>query len=143
MGHTEVAAVQQKAEDVLVPAPVIVFMRGEFDTLAAGRRHRAWLAPAIERLRARARGASGDWPTMQETIESMVAPSVFEGAATSIRTRAWHYIWKMVLAALLVSAALAGALRLLWRLPTPPPAPVETQAATAAGEGSAGKGIDG
>ncbi|HEX3903463.1 MAG TPA: hypothetical protein VH853_11485 [Polyangia bacterium] len=123
LGRTEVAALQQKAEDALVPAPVVAFMRGEFETLGAGRRHRAWLAPAIEGLRARARGAASDWPTMQETIESMVAPSVFEGAASSICTRAWRYIWKMVLGALLVSAALAGALRLLWRLPVPAPAP--------------------
>ena len=59
----------------------------------------------------------------QETIESMVAPSAFQGAASSIRTRAWHYIWRMVLRALLLSAVLAGGLRLFWRLPPPAPVP--------------------
>ena len=116
-GHTEVAAIQQRAEDALIPAPVVSFMRGEFEAVAAGHHHREWLTPTLERLRARARGATADWPTLQETISSMVAPSAFQGAASSIRTRAWHYIWRMVLRALLLSAALAGGLRLLWRLP--------------------------
>jgi hypothetical protein len=53
-----------------------------------------------------------------------VAPSAFQGAAGSIRTRAWHYIWRMLVRALLLSAALASGLRLLWRLPAPAPAPV-------------------
>jgi len=123
-GHTEVAVIQQRAEDALIPTPVIAFMRGEFEAVAAGHHHREWLTPALERLRARARGATADWPTMQETIASMVSPSAFQGAASSIRTRAWHYIWRMVLRALLLSAALAGGLRLLWRLPAPPPAPM-------------------
>jgi hypothetical protein len=125
-GHAEVAALQQKAEDALIPTPVISFMRGELEMVAAGRHHRAWLTPALAQLRARARGAAADWPTLQETIASMVAPSVFQGAAASIRTRAWHFIWRILLRALLLSAALAGGLRLLWRLPAPAavPAPV-------------------
>jgi len=117
---------------------VIAFLREEFDTLAAGRRHRAWLAPAVERLRARARGATGDWPTMQETIQAMVAPSVFQGAATAIRARAWRYIWRMTLAALLLSGALAGVLRLLWRLPARVAATAPEPVAAAAGEASGG-----
>jgi hypothetical protein len=115
LGHTEVEALQQKAEAALVPPQVILYLREEFETLSAGRRHRAWLAPVVDRLRARARGAAGEWPTMQETIEAMVAPSVFQGAATSIRARAWRYVWRMVLGALLLSGVLAGVLRLLWR----------------------------
>ena len=107
----------------MIPAPVVSFMRGEFEAVAAGHHHREWLTPTLERLRARARGATADWPTMQETISSMVAPSAFQGAASSIRTRAWHYIWRMVLRALLLSAALAGGLRLLWRLPATAPGP--------------------
>ena len=123
-GHAEVAAIQQRAEDVLIPAPVVSFMRGEFEAVAAGHHRREWLTPTLERLRARARGATADWPTMQETISSMVAPSAFQGAASSIRTRAWHYIWRMVLRALFLSAALAGGLRLLWRLRPPAQGPV-------------------
>jgi hypothetical protein len=118
LGHTEVEALQQKAEAALVPPQVILYLREEFETLSAGRRHRAWLAPVVDKLRARARGAAGEWPTMQETIEAMVAPSVFQGAATSIRARAWRYVWRMVLGALLLSGLLAGALRLLWRFPS-------------------------
>lgn len=117
LGHTEVEALQQKAEAAFIPPQVILYLREEFETLAAGRRHRAWLAPVVENLRARARGAAGEWPTMQETIEAMVAPPVFQGAAASIRARAWRYVWRMVLFALLLSGALAGALRLLWRFP--------------------------
>jgi hypothetical protein len=135
LGHQEVAAIQQKAEDALVPQPVIAFMRQEFDSLAAGRHHRAWLAPAVERLRARAHGAATDWPTMQETIQEMVAPSVFQGAAASIRTRAWRYVWRATLAALLLSAVLAGALRYFWRLPARAAAP---EAKPAVAEASSG-----
>jgi hypothetical protein len=129
LGHTEAAAIQQQASEAvtiqqqtqtgaaLIPPQVTMFLREEFESLAAGRRHRAWLAPTIERLRARARGAAGDWPTLQETVTAMVAPPVFDGAAASIRARAWRYIWRMILVALLLSGALAGALRALWRLP--------------------------
>jgi len=137
LGHTEVEALQQKAEAALVPPQVILYLREEFETLSAGRRHRAWLAPVVDKLRARARGAAGEWPTMQETIEAMVAPSVFQGAATSIRARAWRYVWRMVLGALLLSGVLAGALRLLWRLP--PAAGAEAPAEPApVGEASGG-----
>ena len=116
-------------------------MRGEFEAVAAGHHHREWLTPTLERLRARARGATADWPTLQETIESLVAPSAFQGAAGSIRTRAWHYIWRMVVRALLLSAALAGGLRLLWRLPAPAPVPAPVAKETQdppAGESSGG-----
>jgi hypothetical protein len=140
LGHPEVAALQQKAEDAFVPPQVIAYLREEFETLSAGRRHRAWLAPVVERLRARARGAAGEWPTTQETIQAMVAPSVFQGAATSIRARAWRYVWRMTLAALLLSGLLAGALRLLWRLPAAALAAATTTPETPvpAGEASGG-----
>src|SRR5262249_4665561 len=68
------------------PRQVIDFVRDELHRLVGS--HGAWVLPELERLRARAKGASGERPTLQETIEAMVAPSVFHDAATTIRARA-------------------------------------------------------
>ena len=128
-GHTEVAALQERAEDALIPAPVISFMRGEFEAVAAGHHHRDWLTPSPSS--ASARGPRARVPTGRRAARRRSSRwwrrRPFQGAAaSSIRTRAWHYIWRMVFRALLLSVMLAGALRLLWRLPAaaPVPAPV-------------------
>ena len=104
---------------MLLPAQVIAFMRGEFEAVAAGRHHRDWLTPTLERLRARARGAT--WRVADAARDDRVDGGAvgLSGRGESIRTRAWQYIWRMLLRALLLSGALAGGLRLLWRLPRP------------------------
>jgi len=114
--HSEAAAVRQ-AEQFSVPpevlSGVLSFVRDELHTVA--HHHGGWLLPAVERLRARAQGAAASWPTVQETIDAMVAPSVFEAASGAIRAKAGHFVRLLVFGALLLSALLAGALRLTWR----------------------------
>jgi hypothetical protein len=112
--HSEAVAARQ-AEGLAVPPQVLIFLRDEVHTVAHDRV--GWLLPAVERLRARAQGTAANWPTLQETIDAMVAPAVFQDAATAIRAKAGHFIRLIVIGALLSSALLAGALRLLWKRP--------------------------
>lgn len=102
-----------------VPPEAMALVRDELHRLVGS--HGAWLLPELERLRARAKGASGDRPTLQETIEAMVAPSVFHDAATTIRARAGRYVRLLALGALGLAALLAAALGLAWRRLAPRP----------------------
>jgi hypothetical protein len=115
LGHDELAAAWQKINGVPVPPQVLSFVREEFRAVTGDRM--VWLRSAVDRLRSRAQGAAADRPTLQETIEAMVAPSVFQDAATAIRATAGHYIRMIVLGVLGLSALLAGVLRLLWKAP--------------------------
>jgi hypothetical protein len=119
-------AVQDEGGAV-VPPQALAFVRDELHRLIGS--HGAWLLPELERLRARAKGSAGDRPTLQETIEAMVAPSVFHDAASTIRARVGHYVRLVALVPLGLSALLAGALWLLWRRLVP-----AASAATAAAE---------
>lgn len=109
----ERAVATEKLHSASVPPAVMAFVREELHSWAIA--HGAWLRPAIERLRARAQGAAGERPTLQETIEALVAPSVFQDAAETIRARAGHYARLAVFSALGLSALLAGALWLVWK----------------------------
>ena len=62
-----------------------------------------------------AQGAAADRPTLEETIDAMVAPSVFEDAATTVRAAGARIVRGLVLGALGLSAMLAGLLRLIWK----------------------------
>jgi hypothetical protein len=113
-------------------------LRHEFKALTS--HHGEWLHPAVERLRARAKEAGTNGPTVQEAIESMVAPQVFHDAATTIRSKVRRDARLVGLLALALAALLAGGLRLAWRrrpdlpasAPAPAPAPTSTPAETAA-----------
>jgi hypothetical protein len=108
------ASVTLKDEDgARLPPQVVGFLRDELRRHAGERG--AWLMPVVERLRARAQGNAATRPTLQETIEAMVAPSVFHDAADTIRGRAGHYVRLVAFAALGLAALLAGALWALWR----------------------------
>jgi hypothetical protein len=125
-------AVQDEGGAV-VPPQALAFVREELHRLIGS--HGAWLLPELERLRARAKGAAGDRPTLQETIEAMVAPSVFHDAAATIRARVGHYVRLLAVLALALSGLLAGALGLAWRrLGAAPPASVPAPAAAPAVE---------
>jgi hypothetical protein len=101
------------AKKMHVPPAVLAFVREEFHAWTV--ENGTWLRPAIERLRARAQGNAADRPTLQETIEAMVAPSVFQDAAGTIRATAGHYARTAVLSALGLSALLAGVLWAVWK----------------------------
>ena len=59
---------------------------------------------------------------MQEAIEATVAPAVFHDVSTSIRSTTKRDARKLALVALVLSALLAGALRLTWKPAAPSPA---------------------
>jgi hypothetical protein len=101
---------------VSVPPQVMSFVRQEYQSLTGGDRA-AWLRAEVDRLRSRAQGAAANRPTLQETIEALVAPSVFRDASAAIRARAGRFVRLLVLAALGLSAALGGLLWLAWRRP--------------------------
>ena len=80
----KVGAIWQKATGAPMPPQLAVVVRQQFRALT--NHHGEWLHPAVEHLRVRAQGSAGNWPTLQESIEAMVAPSVFHDAATAIRS---------------------------------------------------------
>jgi hypothetical protein len=125
----------QDADGEVLPPQVIDFVRDELHHLVGS--HGAWVLPELERLRARAKGASGERPTLQETIEAMVAPSVFHDAATTIRTRAGRYVRLLALGTLGLAALLAAVLALAWRRLGRPTAPAHGDVPPA-GEGTSG-----
>jgi hypothetical protein len=107
------AAAAQKLHLGSVPPQVLAFVRAGFHDWTV--EHGAWLRPAVERLRARAQGSAANRPTLQETIEAMVAPSVFQDASTAIRARAGHYARLLVFTSFGLSALLAGLLWWAWK----------------------------
>jgi hypothetical protein len=119
LDHEEAAVALQKAEAVRMSPQVLTFVRAEFAAVTGD--GASWLRPALERLRSRAQGALADRPTLEEAIDAMVAPAVFQDAAKTIRATAGHFIRLLVLGALALSAALAGMLRLLWKRPQATP----------------------
>jgi hypothetical protein len=96
-----------------VPPQALALVREELHRLIGS--HGAWLVPELERLRARAQGTAANRPTLQETIEALVAPSVFHDAAMTIRAKVGRYVRLLALGALGLSAVLAGAVWLAWR----------------------------
>jgi hypothetical protein len=119
-----------------VPPEAIAFVRDELRHLVGG--HGAWVLPELERLRARAKGSSAERPTLQETIEAMVAPSVFHDAAATIRARAGRYVRLLALGALGLAALLAASLALAWRRLAPRAAPADSALAATGGEDARG-----
>jgi hypothetical protein len=124
----------QDGDGAAVPPQVMDVVREELHRLIGS--HGAWLLPELERLRARAQGASANRPTLQETIEAMVAPPVFHDAATAIRAKAGRYVRLLALGALGLAALLAVALALAWRRLRPRAA--AAPAAARASEGAVG-----
>lgn len=99
---------------IAVPATVVAVLR---EGLRETRQHPAFLQPVVDDLRTRSKGPAASRPTMQETLEAMVAPAVFDKAAQGIRATAFSYIKVMLLLALALTAPLIVLLRLLWRSP--------------------------
>src|SRR5262249_52425160 len=96
-----VGAYWQKATGAPMPPQLAAVLRHEFHALTA--HHGEWLHPAVERLRARAKGSAAGWPTVQEAIEAMVAPAVFQDAAGAIRATTRHDARLIALLTLIVS----------------------------------------
>ncbi len=115
LDHHDAADAWKKASSVPMPPQVLSFVSSEFHALTGERASR--LRAELDRLRTRAQGALAERPTLEETIKTLVAPSVFEDAAGQIRAMAGHFVRLLVLGALALSAALAGMLRLLWKRP--------------------------
>ena len=117
LDQEKVGAVWQKATGAPMPPQLATVLRHEFRALTS--HHGEWLHPAVESLRSRAQGSAGGAPTVQEAIEAMVSPQVFHDAATSIRSTTRRDARNIALAVLLLSALLAGGLRLAWKRPRP------------------------
>jgi hypothetical protein len=129
LDEDRVGAVWQKATGAPMPAELAGVVRQQFRALT--NHHGEWLHPAVERLRLRAQGNAGNWPTLQESIEAMVAPPVFHDAASAIRAKTGRDARLFAFGALALAALLAGALRLAWRRPTPAPSPMSEAGAHA------------
>jgi hypothetical protein len=117
LDEDKVGAAWQKATGAPMPEQLAVVVRQQFRALT--NRHGEWLHPAVEHLRMRAQGSAGNWPTLQESIEAMVAPPVFYAAASAIRAKTGRDARIIAFAALALAGLLAGALRLGWRRPAP------------------------
>jgi hypothetical protein len=115
LDHHDVAEAWKKASSVTLPPQVLGFVSSEFQALTGERASR--LRAELDRLRSRAQGALADRPTLEESINALVAPAVFQDAARQISATAGHFVRVLVLGALALSAALAGMLRLLWKRP--------------------------
>jgi hypothetical protein len=129
LDQDKVGAFWQKATGSPMPPSLAPVLRHEFHALTS--HHGEWLRPAGERRRRRAQGTTGGGqPTVQEAIEAMVAPSVFQDAANAVRATTRRDARTIALIALLISGLFAGGLRLAWRrrpapaaapAPSPPP----------------------
>jgi len=113
LDQDKVGAYWQKATGAPMPPQLAAVLRHEFKALTS--HHGEWLHPAVEKLRARARETGTTGPTVQEAIEAMVSPQVFHDAATTIRSTARRDARTIALVAILLTALLAGGLRLAWR----------------------------
>ncbi|MDX2023609.1 MAG: hypothetical protein SF187_25450 [Deltaproteobacteria bacterium] len=100
---------------VSVPPAVVSVLREGLQT--APQKHPTLFGAALRNLRDRSKGDAKNRPTLKETLEAMIAPSVFHNAAQSIRDKAWHYVAWLLVMAVLVASVSAAALRLLWRSP--------------------------
>jgi uncharacterized membrane protein len=117
LDQEQVAATWKKATGAPMPPQLAGVVRQQFHALVT--RHDDWLHPVVQHLRERAAGNASGWPTVQEAIEAMVAPAVFQEASATIRATAGRDARKIALFALGLAAALAGALALAWRRPAP------------------------
>jgi hypothetical protein len=127
LDHHDAADAWKQASSVPLPPQVLSFVSSEFQALTGERASR--LRAELERLRTRAQGVIAERPTLEETIRTLVAPSVFEDAARQIRATAARFVRLLVLGAVGFSALLAGMLRLLWK---------RTAAVPSTGEGARG-----
>jgi hypothetical protein len=127
----QAGAALQDGDGAPIPPQAVAFLREELHRLIGD--HGSWIVREIDRLRARAQGAAANRPTLQETIEALVAPEVFHDAASTIRGKVGRYVRLVALAALGLAALLAGALWLAWRrLARPTAARADTPAPPAA-----------
>jgi hypothetical protein len=115
LDQDQVAAVWKKATGAPMPPQLTAVVRQQFHALVT--RHDDWLHPVVQHLRDRASGNAGNWPTVQEAIEAMVAPAVFHQASASVRATAGRDARMIGLGALALAALLAGGLALAWRRP--------------------------
>jgi hypothetical protein len=113
LDQDKVGAAWQRATGAPMPPQLAAVLRHEIKALTS--HHGEWLHPAVEKLRARAREAGTSGPTVQEAIEAMVSPQVFHDAAGTIRSMTRRDARIVALIAILLSALLAGGLRLAWR----------------------------
>jgi hypothetical protein len=113
LDQDKVGAYWQKATGAPMPPQLAPVLRHEFRALTG--HHGEWLRPAVEHLRSRAQGPAGTQPTVQEAIEAMVAPAVFQDAANRVRSTTRRDARTIALLALLLSGLLAGGVRLAWR----------------------------
>ncbi|HEY7374987.1 MAG TPA: hypothetical protein VIF57_22685 [Polyangia bacterium] len=130
LDQDRVSAFWQRATGSPMPPQLAPVLRHEFHALTS--HHGDWLRPAVEHLRARARGSAGGQPTVQEAIEAMVSPAVFHDAANAVRSTTRRDARNIALAALAIAALLAGGLRLAWRRGAATPAPATAAPATPA-----------
>lgn len=115
LARDEVAMAWTQAGGVAIPPQVLAFLRQELRVVVRDRA--SWLVTAAKTYQSRPGVAPGTNPTTRQTIEAMVAPPVFQHAATAIRTRVGWRVRKIVLVSLGLSFLVAGVLRLLWALP--------------------------
>lgn len=102
-----------KLTGITIPPAVIAVVREGLRE--APKEHPSWFSPVVATLRSRSQGPAANHPTMQETLEAMIAPSVFESAARSVRAFALSYIKPLLVVGLGVSALFAAMLWGLWR----------------------------
>lgn len=126
LDQDKVAAYWQKATGSPMPPQLAPVLRHEFRALTG--HHGEWLRPAVEHLRVRAQGGAGGQPTVQEAIEAMVAPAVFQDAANRVRSTTRRDARTVALLALLLSGLLAGGVRVAWRGRATEPSPVPSRA---------------
>ena len=101
------------AVGISVPPGLVVVAR---ETLQQGpQKYASWFAPTLDPLRARTQGEKEQHPTFQETLEAMIAPSVFRNAAHAIRKRSLVDAGIVAGGALLASALFAGLFVVFWR----------------------------
>jgi hypothetical protein len=102
-----------KLTGITIPPTVVAMVREGLRE--APTKHPSWFSPVIASLRSRSQGPAANHPTMQETLEAMIAPPVFENAARAVRSYAVSYVKKLVVVGLGVSALLAVILWALWK----------------------------
>jgi hypothetical protein len=137
LDQDRISKVWVKATGTPIPPQLSPLLRHQFQALTT--HHGEWLRPAVERLRARTQVAGGG-PTVQEAIESLVSPAVFQDAANAIRSTTRRDARNIVLFVVLLTGLLVGGLRLAWRKRASaapkaeaPPAPADAPGESAAG----------
>lgn len=136
LDQDRISKVWVKATGTPIPPQLSPLLRHQFQALTT--HHGEWLRPAVERLRTRTQAAGG--PTVQEAIESLVSPAVFQDAANAIRSTTRRDARNIVLFVIVLTGLLIGGLRLAWRkrASATPKAEAPAPPAEAPGESAAG-----